>query len=46
MRNLITSVVLLLATFGYVGEIGAQTHWREASNDTAVQNTEARIATA
>ncbi len=45
MRNLITSVVLLLATFGYVGEISAQTHWREASNDAAVQNTEARIAT-
>ena len=45
MRNLITSVVLFLATFGYSGEIGAQTHWREASNDTAVQNTEARIAT-
>lgn len=45
MKKLITSAVLMLATLNFASEIGAQTHWREASNDTAVQNTEARIAT-
>ena len=45
MKKLITSAVLMLATLNFASEIVAQTHWREASNDTAVQNTEARIAT-
>ena len=45
MKKLITSAVLMLATLNFASEIVAQTHWREASNDAAVQNTEARIAT-
>lgn len=45
MKKLITSAVLMLATLNFASEIVAQTHWREASNDAAAQNTEARIAT-
>ena len=45
MKKLITSAVLMLATLNFASEIVALTQWREASNDAAVQNTEARIAT-
>ena len=46
MKKLFTSVVLLLVTFCFASEIGAQTQWREASTETVVTNSsESRIST-
>ena len=45
MKKIITSVVLMLATFNFAGDIVAQTQWREATNETPIVNAEARIAT-